>query len=656
MSSIISVQIKNSQITIRGDLRNLEKKTAHWLKTRVGFKQINDEVFIIENQKYLNDSSLFAFKNSLTRNGNNDIKFDEKFNTKIQRHVSNESKFQDFSAQAKRIWEGSYDIIEFEKFTKILNTNLERKLYRLQLLSAYHMAFSQHSCNFSVPGSGKTSIVYGAYSYLNSLEINHDKYVNKIIVVGPPSSFTPWIEEYKDCFGKEVNYFILDGRNSQKSKADVLRGTSGTQPDLLLTTYQSFPSLVNYVIHYMNIEQNNVMLVCDEAHKFKGHEGVWSSSILQSAEFACSRIVLTGTPVPNGYEDLYNLFKFIYPNKNVINTRRDYLVSLTRNYDSRAINEMIESIKPYFVRINKSDLNLPAITKDENIPVNMSKLESQIYLKINSAFEDRNFDSDIAKTTIWHRIRQAASNLKLLNKNILLEDIFENKIDNNLNIEKILGPKLYSDLLEIESDYIPSKHIQVCDIIKKLKGQKVVIWGYYIDSIKSLDKYLKSQGLKGEVIIGETKKETNISNYEEDYKTREKIINNFKTDIAFNYIITNPIVLGESVSLHKVCHNSIYFELDYSAAPYIQSRDRIHRVWLINNIQKNYKTNYYHLLSVCNNSNTVDTHILNNIKVKFERMKDVIEHDIPLFSENLEEDRDKIIQKLIFDYRKTHNQ
>ena len=71
--------------------------------------------------------------------------------------------------------------------------------------------------------------------------------------------------------------------------------------------------------------------------------------------------------------------------------------------------------------------------------------------------------------------------------------------------------------------------------------------------------------------------------------------------------------------------------------------------------QKNYETNYYHLLSVCNNSNTVDTHILNNIKAKFERMKDIIEHDIPLFSENLEEERDKLIQKLIVDYRKTHN-
>ena len=41
----------------------------------------------------------------------------------------------------------------------------------------------------------------------------------------------------------------------------------------------------------------------------------------------------------------------------------------------------------------------------------------------------------------------------------------------------------------------------------------------------------------------------------------------------------------------------IYFELSYSAAPYIQSRDRIHRVWLENGKQKDYETNYYHLIA-----------------------------------------------------------
>ena len=57
----------------------------------------------------------------------------------------------------------------FKDFKEVLERQFVRKLYPLQMLSAFHMAFSQHSCNFAVPGSGKTSIVYGAYAYLKSL-------------------------------------------------------------------------------------------------------------------------------------------------------------------------------------------------------------------------------------------------------------------------------------------------------------------------------------------------------------------------------------------------------------------------------------------------------------------------------------------------------
>ena len=38
--------------------------------------------------------------------------------------------------------------------------------------------------------------------------------------------------------------------------------------------------------------------------------------------------------------------------------------------------------------------------------------------------------------------------------------------------------------------------------------------------------------------------------------------------------------------------------MSYSAAPYIQSRDRIHRVWLdSSNKQVVYPTNYYHIMN-----------------------------------------------------------
>lgn len=51
------------------------------------------------------------------------------------------------------------------------------------------------------------------------------------------------------------------------------------------------------------------MVVLDEAHKIKNtHGGIMAASTMVLASKAVSRVVLTGTPAPNGYEDLYNLF------------------------------------------------------------------------------------------------------------------------------------------------------------------------------------------------------------------------------------------------------------------------------------------------------------------------------------------------------------
>ena len=185
-------------------------------------------------------------------------------------------------------------------------------MYKYQLLSAYHLAFSQNSCNFSVPGSGKTSIVYGAFSYLNSLGIDSSKYVDKILVIGPYSSFDPWEEEYELCFGRKPRIFRVSDEKSQKKKKDVLKGVSTEKYDIILTTYNSVLTLYQEIEIFL--KANKVMFVCDEAHKIKNIEGAWADNVLELAPYAKSRVVLTGTPCPNGYEDLYNLFKFIHYN------------------------------------------------------------------------------------------------------------------------------------------------------------------------------------------------------------------------------------------------------------------------------------------------------------------------------------------------------
>lgn len=117
-----------------------------------------------------------------------------------------------FSKQAKEIRNNNCSVDDFAEFTKSLAQNMKKRtLYSLQLLSAYHLAFSQNACNFSVPGAGKTSIVYGAYTYLKNLSEDNPKHVNRILIIGPLSSFGPWENEYEECFGVKVKAKRLSG-------------------------------------------------------------------------------------------------------------------------------------------------------------------------------------------------------------------------------------------------------------------------------------------------------------------------------------------------------------------------------------------------------------------------------------------------------------
>ena len=61
----------------------------------------------------------------------------------------------------------------------------------------------------------------------------------------------------------------------------------------------------------------------------------------------------------------------------------------------------------------------------------------------------------------------------------------------------------------------------------------------------------------------------------------------------FHVVIANPFSVSESISLHNGCHNAIYMERDYNAANFLQSKDRIHRVGLSEDVV----TNYFYLIS-----------------------------------------------------------
>jgi len=579
----------------------------------------------------------------------------EKIKEILFNYFKEKENFKVFSQQAKGIWENEIDKEQIKEFKSALRIKLKnRTLYDKQMLAAFHLAFAHNACNFSVPGAGKTSVVYGAYAYLNNLPKNHPGHVNKLLIIGPLSSFGPWENEYQECFGIPVNSKRLSGGVLREERRRHLFSVEPSEdtPELTLMSYQSVQFNLEGLNFYLNKTDNKVMIVLDEAHKIKNVDGgIWASSVLSLAKLPSinSRVVLTGTPVPNGYEDIYNLYEFIWPDKEIINFNVYQLKDMSENRFDDRIDELIDNISPFFIRIKKNDLDLPPIIDHEPVQVPMGKVQKEIYDFIEDIyipyFEDEQEVSAAAalKKARFIRLMQAATNPNLLTQSLeryyqeqgLSDELY---IDDSAIIEKILRYK--------ELEKAPSKFEQIKEIVNELiaKGEKVIIWGTFILSIKQLQEYLAQNGIASELLIGEVPVERD--DLPENVMTREKVIRDFHDpNSSFKVIIANPFAVAESISLHKACHNAIYFERTFNAANFIQSKDRIHRVGL----DPTTDTHYHYILS----ENSIDETIHRRLNEKEARMLELIENrDIPLISENMnyDIDLDNDIKAIIRDY------
>ena len=565
--------------------------------------------------------------------------------------------FEEFSHQAKQIWANKLSTEDFSAFTEVLKSKMPaRRLYDLQLLASYHLTFAQNACNFSVPGAGKTSIVYAAYAYLNSLPENHPKHVNKLFIVGPLSSFGPWEDEYQACFGKKGKIQRLSGGISREERVRHL--LSPNSAEISLISYQGISSNNEDILSYFKRPGNRMMMVLDEAHKIKNTQGgIWATSVLNLAKYSKSRVVLSGTPIPNGYEDLYNLYNFIWPDKDVLRFHLHQLKEMSQNPADYRIPELADHIAPFFIRITKKDLmnymNLPPAIENPPVTIKMGKYQRQIYEALekqympyfSSSVKTINPAEAVLVKSRTIRLMQAATNPALLQKPIdeyyrglgISDELFS---DDSVLIERIA---------KFKSVETPKKYVAIAKLVSKIitKGEKVVIWGIFVQSIKELQEYLSTQGIASKLLIGETPVESDDA-IQEGIDTRESIVRQFNRDDSdFNVILANPFAVAESISLHKKCHNAIYLERNFNASHFIQSKDRIHRVGL----KPEDKINYYYFIS----EGSIDETIHERLAEKEARMAGIIEgQEIPLINLNMdyEEDQQHDIKALIRNYVK----
>lgn len=537
------VSISSDGKSIEISLSEYSQKLVDYLKLGVGFSEVAKNSF---RKEYESNWSLIDDLTQIYKDS-------DEFDIKMKLDESCASIIEEIkkgSADLKNSLENGLKIKNARDVEIELPGNFYRPPKLFQLKSISHIVSLAHSANFSVPGSGKTTIGLAAYSILKNKGV-----LDSLLVVGPLSSFASWEEEFYSCFKRHP----ISGR------------ISGSKRQLIYSRPEDFDIfLISY--HMLKFEERNLenllkkrrfFVILDESHHIKSfHEGIHAGVVNRLAVHAKKRLILSGTPVPNKLEDLWSQFTFLYPNKELLWSKKIYEENAEKN--PKLIKDRIN---PLFIRITKDELEIPK-PKINRIKIKLDDKHYEFYYELARSIMSiakNKYGSDRKEfyriCIAW--VLQGIDDPNILSLNPKVKDLLARNKDLN------------NALLEFQQNAKSKKVYHLENALNKLisENKKVLVWTYFVNNIVVLSQE-NFKSLNPLPIYGDIPKDDTV----DEEINREKFIRLFKNDATRKLLFANPAACAESISLHTVCKDALYLDRTFNCAQYLQSVDRIHRL------------------------------------------------------------------------------
>lgn len=376
--------------------------------------------------------------------------------------------------------------------------------------------------------------------------------IDQLQVVCPVSIKGVWQREH---------HKFLRHHNKLQIEGMPIRGTvpiniTGTESLSAGSAYESTQAWVR---------GGKTMLVVDESSKIKNHKAKRTQRTWELSRMADYKLILTGTPITQGIQDLYAQFYALDPDiighKSYYTFRNRYCIM--GGFQGRQLigyqktEELIEYTKPYVYQVTKEEcLDLPDKIYMEPWEVKLSKEQTDVIKELKKAMR---VELDGQKLTV------------------------ENTIGWMTRAQQIVGGNYpYLDDEEVWQTRPLSKNPkleELCEILAQLPADsQAIIWSRFRPEIAAIGEDLRSVGYVVGELHGGIKPDD-----------RQQVVDSFQRGET-QFLVANQATGGMGLTL-TAATTVIYFSNTFSYEERVQSEDRAHR------IGQNEHVTYINLLS-----------------------------------------------------------
>ena len=432
-----------------------------------------------------------------------------------------------------------------------MNYKFKTTPYKHQLTALEKSWNRETYAYFMEMGTGKTKVL------IDNVAMLYDKgKIDGLLVIAPKGVIGTWhTQELPAHLPDHIeNVSTLWQSNITKSQSRKLGDLFKTGEDLhiLIMNVEAFSTAKGLDFAKKFLLSHKTLIAVDESTTIKNPKALRTKNIIDIADMAKYRRILTGAPVTKNPLDLFSQCFFLDPyhldHASYYSFRTRYAIMKTAYISGRSIqlvsgfkhlDELAEKLKPFSYRVLKEDcLDLPP----------------KIYMK-------RNIDLSTEQKKVYTEMKEKAlANLhgKQITTMTALTQL--------MRLQQITCGHFVAD--DGTTQQIKSNRLnELMDILDEVEG-KAIIWAHWQADIKNIIKEIKKVHGPGSVVdyYGLTPQDQ-----------RDKNRNAFQNDSKVRFIVGTPQTGGYGITL-TAANTVIYYSNGYDLEKRLQSEDRAHRI------------------------------------------------------------------------------